>query len=191
MSKYFLLFALVSAIRGYSQSPYLSVRARVDSTTAGGYRIEMKFCEPKIKSPKTDWFSPDTSRIDFENLHAGEIVCGEYLSGDEKIVLGEMDAVPVNEFRYSNQVFAWEKILVLRISSLAADSSRPMYLLLPIRYKAFVTHVLLAKIPFEPGRVIYAGDPKAYYREARLYVEPDPDRWKPVDVKDFHLKEIL
>jgi len=101
-----------------------------------------------------------------------------------------------NRFKFSNQVFAWEKIFVFRISN---RSSRgwwpPMYIVMPMKYKSFVTHITLTDIVFQSGKVIFLTNYNAFYNDSEnmkfLDIDQSLKNYKTVDVKIFPLQELL
>lgn len=65
-------YLLIAFFPGFSlklsgQSPYLSILVKMDSINADGtrYKIEMNICEPKKMTERGNWFTHDTSAIDF------------------------------------------------------------------------------------------------------------------------------
>jgi hypothetical protein len=167
----------------------------MDSAKAGSvrYSIEMKMCEPKPMTAKGSWFGHDTSTISFGSLKATDISCGEYmLKGEpDRISGGNNDPVP-NKFTFSNQVFAWEKIFVFRISNRSSRGWVPeMYIVMPMPYKAFVTRVVLKDIPFQSGKVIFLDKLSGSYKESSLLVDQSLKDRKGELVKEFSLAGIL
>ena len=103
-----------------AQSPVLTINVLMDSVKSDGirYKIEMNICKPKKMTERGNWFSHDTSAIDFGSLKSSDIECGEYTDkGMPTLILGKEEE-QLNRFKFSNQVFAWEKIFVFRIMDL-------------------------------------------------------------------------
>ncbi len=105
---------------GSAQSPYLSLIVKMDPIKSSDvrYKIEMKICEPKKMNERGSWFSHDTSSIDFASLKSDDINGGGYLDkGTTTLISGKDEGPTFNQFEFSGQVFAWEKIFVFRISN--------------------------------------------------------------------------
>jgi hypothetical protein len=191
LSGVLLLFSLLPA----AQSSYLSVNVSMDSIKAGDeqYKIEMKICEPEKTTERGILFGHDTSAIDFASLKTGEIDCGEYSSeGMPDLISGGDEEVSFNHFKFANQVFAWEKILVFRIRNVLSTEEDPgMYIVMPMRYKSFQTFIKLIKIEFRPGKVIFMSQLKGIYDESRLSITQSLEKEKGVEINDFSLKELL
>ncbi|MEI9807912.1 MAG: hypothetical protein WDO16_08615 [Bacteroidota bacterium] len=186
---------ILSCLTIYSQSPSLGIHVRMDSAKTGSvrYKIEMKMCEPKTKTEKGSWFSHDTSAIDFISLKADDITCGDYFSkGMPELISGTEEKMPANSFTFSNQVFAWEKIFVFKISNQSSRAWWPeMYIVMPVKYKSFLTYIDLSGIEFQSGKVIFLNEYTALQNESALYVRQSLKNAATSDVKDFPLKELL
>lgn len=181
----FILFFFSSEIA--AQSPYLSFSATMDTSgfVHRRYMVEMKICQPKKMTESADYFNPDTSTINFMSLKSKDVECGNYAVNGEgiEVLAGDIGFAKYNEFTFSNQVFAWEKIIVLRISDFADTTSkkpRRMYLVLPVRYKAFVTFINIENIRFTEGAIIDASNAKSYYSGRTLKIELDLKSTEPV-----------
>lgn len=171
----FLCFGIYSVAA--AQSPYLSVRFNMDSLNAdtrfSKFNIEMKICEPMNRTEKGDWFSSDTSDIAFSKLTAAEISCGKYMVEGEgiEVLSGEKIAPHYNSYKFSNQRFAWEHILIFRISNRSsAGLQPPMYVIVPIKYKSFVTSVSIADVTYKSGNVIFIDNATATFPNKRLTI---------------------
>lgn len=169
---------LIFSLAVTAQSPSLSVNVSMARVNAAGinYQIEMKICTPVKTSERGNWFSPDTSTIDFKSLQAEDIHCGQFLINGEgkEILSGDKTFAKYNVYEFSNQLFAWEQILVFRISTESSAAFRPyMYIILPVRYKSFVTQVDLSGITFQPGKVILLENPAAEYKKSTLHIHQD------------------
>jgi len=198
--KYFLLISTIFIhLTAMSQSPYLTILVKMDSVKAEftRYKIEMNICEPNKKTEKGDWFTHDTSAIDFSSLRSNDIKCGGYFDkGTPTLISGEEEEKPFNQFQFNNQVFAWEKIFVLKISNSSSRGWHPeMYIVMPMKYKSFVTYITLNDIEFQSGKVIFLTNYNASYNtsEGSKYLKIDQSlkNYKSVDVKTFPLKELL
>jgi hypothetical protein len=158
------------------------------------YKIEMKFCEPTKMTKRGDWFSHDTSKIDFSSLKSKDISCGEYFSSNEGLtqLSGEREEVGFNSYEFSGQVFAWEKILVFKISNWSSRGWWPeMYVVVPIKYKSFITHVKFTNLVFQSGKVIFLSELNAFYDESKLSIDQSLKNEKAISVEQFNLKDIL
>jgi hypothetical protein len=195
MKKLLILFCLLTNLAGHAQSPGLVIDLRMDPNKAGSvfYGIDMKICDPKKMSDRGSLFSHDTSSINFAALKPADINCGSY-SGNvmSSIISGEPEERPFNVFRFSNQVFAWEKILVFRIvDSTSRKRQPPMYIVIPIKYKSFVTTVNIKGIIFQPGKVIHLGDLKGRYDGEKLFYKCSLKKVKGADIRNYTLKAEL
>jgi len=197
--KYLLLTAiLLIHLTATAQSPYLSMLVKMDSLKAQGvrYKIEMNICEPKKKSERGDWFSHDTSIIDFASLGSNDIECGGWFdNGMPTLISGDEEKL-INQFKFSGQVFVWEKIFVFKISNMSSRGWMPeMYILIPMKYKSFWTHIDITDIEFQPGKVIFLKDLKGFYTEVddakQLLFNQSLKNEKGIDIKNFPLKDLL
>lgn len=178
IKKIFLSYSLLASLNATSQSPSLSINVLMDTTSTAftNYEIEMKMCSPTKISKKGDWFSHDTSTINFASLRSEEVGCSDYLKNGEgiEVLSGNETFEKFNYYEYSNQVFAWEMILVFRVSNRSSAAYWPyMYIILPIRYKSFVTHIKLSGITFQPGKAILLEKPDAEYKKSGLQIQKD------------------
>jgi hypothetical protein len=177
-----------------AQSPGLTINVIMDSVKADGvrYKIEMNICKPKKMTEQGNWFSRDTSAIDFATLKANDIECGGYFDKRTPTLIPGKEEELFNRFEFSNQVFAWEEIYVFRITN---RSSRgwwpPMYIVIPMKYKSFRTHIDITDIEFQSGKVIFLTDANAWYDEKELTIMQSLRNEKGVEVKGFPLEEIL
>ena len=173
------------------QTPGLSVSLRMDSLKAKNlvYKIEMKLCEPLEKSAGGDAFSNDTSEINFSSLRAAQLSCDEYISTNSTFVFGE-ETKPVNRFEYDRNMFAWEHIIVFKISH--PNAKQPgMYVVMPIMYKSFITHIELNDVWFQPGKVIFLNNYNASYQGLYLNTLLSLKKQPAKPLKNFSLKGIL
>lgn len=194
--KIFLPYALLMVVMANSQSPSLSVKIQMDneSTSFLNYMIEMKICTPAKTTKKGNWFSHDTSKINFTALKEEEVDCNNYLKNGEgiEVLSGDKQFEDYNIYEYHNQVFAWEKILVFRISDQSSAAYSPyMYIILPVRYKSFVTSIALSGIIFQPGKVIFLDNLKTEYEENALYIQKNLKHINGVDVKNLTVLQFL
>ena len=178
-----------------AQSPYLSVQLKMDSaeTKFHRYKIEMKFCEPLKMTERGNWFSKDTSAIDFMSLKPAEISCDKYFeSRMPEMITGEKKEKKINQFGFGNQVFAWEKILVFKIADWSSRGWHPeMYIVLPVKYKSFRTSIHITDVVFQSGKVIFLDEPDAKQDGPVLTISSSLKEVKETDVKDFLQKEML
>ena len=190
----YLLLLLFTCTSAAAQSPYLSVRLAMD--TAGKsdprYVITMKLCSLKEPTPRKDWFSFEKSKVNFETLGASGVQCGDYIEngGGYEYLTGDPGLNLYNEYEFGNQHFAFESILVFRITDSSAKEALPMYVVFPVKYKSFITNVSLTSVPFQPGRVVYIKD-AGLDRSSKLRLNASLKKMKGVAVKDFRWKELL
>jgi len=194
--KYLLLSCTVFIkLVSIGQSPYLSMLVKMDSAYGNNYRykIEMKMCKPKKMTERGDWFTHDTSTIDFAALKVNDIECSKYFDkGIGEPLTYDKEKVPFNKFIFSNQVFAWENIFVFRISDWSSRGWNPeMYIVIPIKYKSFLTHIDITDIEFLSGKCVFLTDANAFYDEKKLNMRQSLKDQKGIEVKDFALKELL
>lgn len=130
----------------FAQSPGLTIHFNVDSTKADGrdLKIEMKFCEPYKRTPSKNYFTRDSSTIDFKKLTDKDIRCESYINNYDSSAY---------HYYFSNQVFAWEKLIIWKLS--ATFPKEPMYVILPVKIKSFVTLIEINHVVFQPGRFIW------------------------------------
>lgn len=166
----------------------------MDSVKADGtwYKIEMKICEPKKMTERGDWFTHDTSVINFTLLKADEIECGKYFeNGMPTLISGEKEK-KTNQFEFSNQVFAWEKLFVFKIACASCRGWNPeMYIVMPMKYKSFVTYIKLNDLEFQSGKVIFLTDFNNEQKGMYLTIDQSLKNHTTTNVKNFSLKEIL
>ncbi len=177
-----------------AQSPYLSILVKMDSIRTGSirYKIDMKICEIK-NSEKGDWFTPDTSKIDFTKLKPNDLTCGKYFDkGLPTLISGKEEREPVNQFKYGNQLFAWEHVFVFKFSNKSSRGLEPeMYIVVPVKYKSFSTKINITDIEFQPGKVIYLTNLEGKYEEKQLVLSQSLKNKSGIEVKDFLLRSIL
>jgi hypothetical protein len=193
--KYFLLNSIIFLqITAKAQSPGLTINVLMDSVKTDGirYKIEMNICNPKKMTERGNWFSHDTSEIDFALLKSNDIECGGYFDkGMPTLISGEEEEL-VNRFTFSGQRFAWEDIYVFKISNWSSRGwLSEMYFVLPIKYKSFRTHIDITDIEFHSGKVIFLTDVNAFYDEMKLNIQQSLKNVKGAEVKSFPLKEML
>lgn len=195
--KYLLsIYILCANLEAISQTPYLWVRFKMDSiqSSSSSYTIKMKICDLANPSDKGDWLTADTSGTDFNTLHAKDIICQDYRASYEGVeyLSGEKPVVKDSEFEYSNQTFAFEKILVFKIvNESSARILPPMYIVFPVRYKSFATGIRINGVVFDDGKAILVENTDAKREGMSILLETSLLDRKGVNVKDFRLKEIL
>jgi hypothetical protein len=122
-----------------------------------------------------------------------DIDCGEYFDkGTPTLISGQEKELPFNRFEFSNQVFAWEKIFVFKISNRSSRGWWPeMYIVIPMKYKSFRTHIDITDIEFLSGKVVFLTELNASYDESLLNIRQSLKDVKAVEVRDFPLEELL
>jgi len=188
-------FILLSHLTVLAQSPGLTINVIMDSAKAESvhYKIEMKICKPKKITERGNWFSHDTSTIDFTSLKASEIDCGEYFDkGIGEPLTYNKEEIPFNKFQFSGQVFAWEELYVFRISNYSSRAWwPPMYIVVPMKYKSFVTQIDITDSEFQSGKVIFLTDANAFYDEKKLIIRQSLKNVKGVNADNFPLEKLL
>jgi len=160
-----------------AQSPSLSVQFSMDKsdklTSSSHFKIEMKICEPIKKTEKNDWFTNETSSINFSKLSATDIVCNKYMIEGEgiEVLSGEIEEPKHNSFTFSNQYFAWENILIFKITNTKSRALElPMYVIMPIKYKSFVSSISIADVVYHSGNIEFIDNAVASYPKKRLTI---------------------
>lgn len=193
MKSLLLAVLLLLHFSSNSQSPYLSVRVKMDSAARDftDYRISMKICEPLKMTKRGDIFKPDTSSIDFVKLKPADISCGHYsyIEGPDDYAGSK---ARFNEYEFGNQVFAWEKMLVFRIADYSSRGWHPeMYIIVPVKYKAFVTLIDITGIAYEEGTMVFADNYDAKYDGMKLRISLSLKDKKGTDAKRSGLLGLL
>jgi hypothetical protein len=159
----------------------------MDSVKAGSvkFKIDMKICQPVNGAVIKDHFSNAISTLDFKALKERDIKCGEYISNDEK-------ANEFYKFHYTNQVFAWEKILICRIVNWSSTKwEEPMYVILPIKMSSFVTYINLKRIEYQSGKLIWLDDAGILDQSHAQQVSIMLNGRKGIDTDSWALKKLL
>lgn len=195
MKSFLLGILILLHLTATAQSPYLSILVKVDSLISEStrYKIEMKICEPKKMTKYSDWFSHDTSKINFSLLKANDFKCGEFFDkGLPTLISGEEEEKPNNQFEFGNQYFAWEHVFVFRISNTSSRGWEPeMFIVMPMKYKSFRTRIDLTDIKFQPGKVIFLIEYTSAYDDSKLIVQQSLKDHTGIKVETFPLKELL
>ncbi len=192
MKGFILIVAFLWSFVTAAQSPYLSILVKMDSASNGSaqYQIEMKFCEPRLATAKGTWLTSDTSAINFSLLKIDDINCGEYFeNGMPQLISGKEEAPPPNQFRFGNQVFAWEKIFIIRIKDKSTNAA--MYIVMPMQYKAFATYVSLRDIVFSPGKLVFPSGYSFSRIGTSLAVNLSLRNYPAMEIANLSFKEAL
>jgi len=120
-----------------AQSPSLSVQFSMDKsdklTSSSHFKIEMKICQPIKKTEKNDWFTNETSSINFSK--------------------------------------PWENILIFKITNTKSRALElPMYVIMPIKYKSFVSSISIADVVYHSGNIEFIDNAVASYPKKRLTI---------------------
>ena len=189
---------LFSNLVGIAQSPYTSIKVNMDSTSSSfiSYKIEMKICEPKKGTAYKSFNSIDSSQINFINLKYDEVTCGNYFANGDgiEVLSGDKEYKKCNCFEFANQIHAWEKMFIFKISNRSSRAWWPeMYVVLPMKYKAFVTHIELTDLTFQSDKVIFLPDIKSISMNAssEIMIRQSLKDLKGTPVDEFPLKKIL
>ena len=149
------------------------------------YKIEMKICEPINPSASNGYFNNDTSTINFKTLTFSQIKCGEYISNYD----GKKD---YNKYYYSNQVFAWEKIIIWKIMDWSSRGwHQPMYIILPVKMKSFVTDIEIKNIVFQSNKVIWLDETGKLGKDKRQLFNFSLENINGISVDDCSLKNLF
>jgi hypothetical protein len=186
MKKLLLIPAFFYCCAALAQSPGLTIKLRMDSVKANGihFNIEMKLCEPVKRSKVNGYFTNDRSIINFKKLSENDIVCESYIENGDV-------TNPYLNYRFSNQVFAWEKIIVWKINASTRDWRKPMYVILPVKIKSFVTFVEIADVEFEEGKFIWLDDEGRITTDKTQHLSVSLKNRKGIDIDKCTLKKIL
>jgi hypothetical protein len=186
MKKLLLVFTFFYCHAVFAQSPYLVVNLAMDSVKAGAthYKMDMKLCQPVNGTAIKDHFSNEHSTIDFKALTEKGIRCGDYISNEE--------THGFYNFHFGNQVFAWEKILICRIVNWSsANWQEPMYLVLPVKMKSFVTGINIKNIVYQSGKLIWLEDIGVIDKNHAQQISIMLNDRKGIDTESWALKKIL
>jgi len=66
-----------------------------------------------------------------------------------------------------------------------------MYVVMPMKYKSFLTYINLRDLVFESGKVVYLTQFNRSQVGGKLHITRSLKNYKTVDEKKFFLKEIL
>ncbi len=187
MQKLIIILGICICGTANAQSPYLSVNVKLDSalTASIQYKIEMRICKPVNGSEVNDYFSNEESSIAFKALKDSDITCGEYIDNYEQ-------KYNSYTFYYASQVFAWEKIIVWKITNASSrDWKKPMYIILPVKIKSFITRIEIKDIGFQTGKVIWLDEKGVTSKNGRQIIELKLRGRKGTDIESCTLKKIL
>jgi len=193
----FFITALISVFAAHGQSPYLSVLLKMDSLVSDHlqYKIEMKICELKKPSEFSDWFTHDTSKVDFRSLKPDELKCGDFFSSNEGWVELTGGAKSKNEndrFEFGNQVMAFETMLMFKITDVSHRNwIKPMYIVMPIKIKSFTTYVELNNVVFLEDKVVFLDAQECKLEGSKLFIKQSLRNATGIFVKDFPLMSQL
>ncbi len=145
-----LLFALVIPGKLKAQSPYLKFEAYMDADLLKGdkYRMVGSFCTPVERSAAKTVYGHDSSTISFKSLEKHMIQCSPVYGSEDSLLA-------LNMFRYGNQKFGYEKIIVIRVIKLDTDMEATMQIIVPVPYQSFLTFIKIRDIIFLPGKTIW------------------------------------
>jgi len=182
----FYIATLLIGFVSYGQSPYLSVSVKMDSLVNNGtrYKVEMRICELKKSQSIQNWFAHDTSKVNFHSLKSDDIKCGELIETDDELY--DYDA-----FHFGNQVMAFEKILVFKISDISHRNwIKSMYLVMPVTIKSFTTSIQLTDISFTEDHVLFVDATTNRIDGMKLFMEKSLKDQTGVRLKDFPLLKL-
>jgi hypothetical protein len=155
-----------------------------DTVYDADYGMELQICSIKKGSSNIKLFSGDTSEIDFAKLSTNDFSCSEFISTPDSY------RPQLNNFSYGNQVYTFEKILVLCITNRSSAGLMPaMFVIVPIKYESFVTFVLLRNIVFQSGEMIYLDKlPNKRDKERHLVINESLKDYSTMSIKQFPMK---
>ena len=184
MKKFLFALVLFYCHTAFAQSPGLAIHFKVDSIKTGGlgFKIEMKFCEPLKRTPSKSYFTNDSSTIDFKKLTEKDISCKSYIGNYNNSSY---------HYYFSNQVFTWEKIIIWKISAASRDWKEPMYVVLPVKIKSFVTFIEIDNVEFEPGKLIWLDEEGKIEADKHQHISISLKNRKGFDTNICSLKKIL
>lgn len=187
MKKLLFVLAIFYCHGVIAQSPGLIVNLTMDSIKTGAvhFKMEMKICEPVSKSKTNGYFTNDSSTIDFKKLREKDVTCGRYIDNYETVY-------PFYNFRYGNQLFAWEKIIIWKISNISSRALHmPMYIILPVKIKSFITYIEIKDIEFEGGTFIWLDEEGVINKDKRQHLSVSLKKRKGLDTDECSLKKLL
>ena len=195
MKIFLISLSLIFAAIANGQSPSLSVNLTMDKAQYKGsdFNIEMKICNLKRPTARKDLFSYEVSKVKFDALTASDVNCGEYFhdKGTEAIP-GVKDQNIPGEFHFENQVFAWEDIIVFRIGySSMTGRFAPMYVVMPVKQKSFVTQINISDLPYEGGKVVFIQNAEVVRGKSSISINASSKNNKAISRESFLLKDIL
>jgi hypothetical protein len=120
--------------------------------------------------------------IDFKKLTEKDIRCESYI--------GNYDTSAYHYY-FSNQVFAWEKIIVWKISASYDDQKGPMYVILPVKIKSFVTFITVKDVAFESGKFIWIDEKGEIGQNSKMNFFFSLKNSMAIDTNKCSLKKIL
>jgi hypothetical protein len=187
------LFIFAAGVAG-AQSPYLSVVLRMDSSKIGQHQftISMKLCRLRQPSPQKDAFSYELSKTRFDTLTSSSLSCGDYIEngGGYEYLTGK-PVIDPNVYRFGNQAFAYEVVMVFKIEDSSSAAAMPMYVVFPVRHKSFVTSVSITDVSFRPGKVLFVDGEKKRKSGSGLRLEASVKKKKAVEINTSPFKSLL
>jgi len=152
MIRLLFILLLISAASANAQSPQLTIDIRVEEemyhgdTCSSVYTFCIDMYSLKDQSKPINWFGHDTSQYDWSNFNFDN--APDF--GLRRIAEHTYNAYVFNN-KYSNQDYAYEKVLLFTISREKCGTKDTMKFYFPVRISSFVTFVKLIPVYFKPG----------------------------------------
>lgn len=178
MNKFFLSILLSLSTSISAQSPYYSIMFSIEQNLKEDitYSYFHKLCTNEELTFSSDWFSHDTSTVDWENLSQDEIA-GFYCS--------ELKTEVDKYFKYSNQLLAYNRIAHIEISRSIKCEVETMIIVFPVMIQSFFTEIDLRGLKFRKG-IYEISDGLNYDLEDNLKITLNNEfRWKKVESSEL------
>jgi hypothetical protein len=152
MKHLLLVLLLLSTVSVYAQSPQFTVNLRFEEEMYHGdtcksvYTLCIDMFSLKDESKQINWFGHDTSLYNWTNFNFNN--APDF--GVRRIAEQTYNAYVFN-YKYSNQDYAYEKVLLFNITREKCGAKDTMKFYFPIRISSFVTFVKLSPVYFKPG----------------------------------------
>lgn len=187
MKKLLLILGLFYCMTAAAQSPGLTAHLRMDPVESGSiqFKIEMKICKPLKTTEVKDYLTNDSSTLDFKALTEKDMLCRRYMGNSA-------GADSFYHYYFSNQVFAWEKFMIWKITNISSRGVvDPMYVIMPVKLKSFVTFIEVNDVPFEDGRFIWIDQEGKIEPDRKQHISVSLKNRKGVNVDKSLLKALL
>lgn len=152
MKSFLLVLLLITAAAANAQSPQLTIDIRAEEemyhgdTCSSVYTLCIDMYSLKDESKPINWFGHDTSLYNWTNFNFNYAPDFEV----RRIAEQTYNAYVFN-YKYSNQDYAYERVLLFTIAREKCGVKDTMKFYFPIRISSFVTFVKLSPVYFKPG----------------------------------------